>query len=175
MTSCHHIAITGHRPTKLGGYNLDTPGYYKLQQDLEQYIRFMLSQHDRLTCHSGLALGADTIWSKAVLNMRETYPTRVYYHAEVPMMTQSERWPFAADRLFWKRCVDSADFVTIYGEVSSTMSAGKLLNNRNIGMVDHCDTLLAVFDGSPSGTKNAIDYAKRKSKEIVMIEPTKYF
>ncbi len=34
---------------------------------------------------------------------------------------------------------------------------------RNEWMVDHSALVIAVFNGQPSGTKNTIDYAKRKS------------
>lgn len=174
-STAHHIALTGHRPPKLGGYNINTPAYKKLQADLEQYIRYSLSLHKTVICHSGLALGADTVWSKAILNMRNEFPTRVLFHAEIPMLNQPSRWPSAKDRLFWQQSVESADFSTIYGEVSETLSAGKLLDKRNNGMVDHCDELLAIFDGSKSGTGNAVNYAERTGKNTIHIHPSRYF
>ena len=43
---------------------------------------------------------------------------------------------------------------------------------RNQWMVDHCQLLIAVFDGSPGGTKNCVDYALRVRREIRLIDPT---
>ena len=44
-----------------------------------------------------------------------------------------------------------------------------LLMNRNKYMIDNSDVLIAVWDGSPSGTKHAIDYAKEKNKEVIIL------
>ena len=40
-------------------------------------------------------------------------------------------------------------------------------------MIDNSDILIAVFDGSKSGTKNCIDYAKKHNKEIIIIDLNK--
>ena len=87
-----HIGFTGHRPNKLGGYDLTQPGYRNLQADLESYIRRNLDVYDTVVGHSGLALGGDTIWSKAILSMKDQYPGRVLFHAEIPMLEQHESW-----------------------------------------------------------------------------------
>lgn len=176
-----HIALTGHRPTKLGGYNLERPGYKKLQAHLEQYIRFQLQNHDFVVCHSGLALGADSIWSKAAFAVKEQYPDRVFFHAEIPMPEQPSVWVNKSDIKFWHYQVDNADYKSIYGNLSDfpesdrrKMSA-QLLDDRNIGMVHHADILLAIYDGSKSGTGNAVKYAEKIGTETVLIDPKNYF
>lgn len=178
-----HIALTGHRPNKLGGYDIATPAYKRLQLDMEYYIEYQLTTHDVVYCHSGLALGADTIWSKAILAMKERYPKRVFFHAEIPMMNQKDAWFKKSDIDFWHKQVELADTSTVYDEdfhnYDESMRkrmAGKVLNQRNIGMIDHADVLLAVYDGTTSGgTKNAITYAESKGKEIQYIDPKNYF
>lgn len=40
---------------------------------------------------------------------------------------------------------------------------------RNMWMVDHSARVIAVFNGKPSGTKNAIDYAQQQGLPIVQI------
>lgn len=173
-----HIALTGHRPTKLGGYDISTDSYKRLQDDLEQYIAHALQTHQTVVGHSGLALGADTIWSKAIFAMKEKHPDRVLFHAEIPFMNQHGRWFKASDINFWHHQVDNADFQSVYmdsDETHDNKSVGRALNDRNNGMIDHADVLLAVWDGSSSGTGNAVRYAKSKGKTIVFIEPSKYF
>jgi hypothetical protein len=44
-----------------------------------------------------------------------------------------------------------------------------LYQKRNEHMVDVADLLVTYFNGQPSGTKNCIDYAKKKGVEIVDI------
>lgn len=34
-------------------------------------------------------------------------------------------------------------------------------------MVDDCDSLLALWDGSSGGTKNCLDYARKKGKPYI--------
>jgi nucleoside 2-deoxyribosyltransferase len=33
-------------------------------------------------------------------------------------------------------------------------------------MVDNCDTVVAVWNGTSGGTKNCIDYAKKQNKPV---------
>jgi uncharacterized phage-like protein YoqJ len=42
---------------------------------------------------------------------------------------------------------------------------------RNEWMVDHCDLLVALWDGSPGGTGNCIRYAKRAKCATVNLWP----
>lgn len=178
-----HIALTGHRPSKLGGYNLMTPAYKKLQRDLEAYILFQLDQFETVWCHSGLALGADTVWSKAILAMKDRYPNRVFFHAEIPTLSQKDAWFKQSDVDFWNEQVRRADDQTIYDPNFETYNQnkrkqliGKVLNDRNIGMINHADIVLAVYDNkSKGGTKNAIDYALSKNKHIQYVDIKQYF
>ncbi len=177
------IALTGHRPNKLGGYNINTKPYHNLQKDLEQFIEFKLRTHDIVWGHSGLALGADTIWSKAILAMRKKYPKRVFFHAEIPMWSQSQPWFKTSDTEFWKYQVEKADRYTVYDktfheqpdEVRNKL-AGQVLDQRNVGMINHCDILLAIYHTNElGGTANAVKYAKSIDKELITIDPNKYF
>lgn len=39
-------------------------------------------------------------------------------------------------------------------------------------MVDNSDTVIAVWDGSKSGTGNCVEYAKRKNVPVFTLEPS---
>lgn len=41
---------------------------------------------------------------------------------------------------------------------------------RNHWMVDHASRLIAVYTGAPSGTKETIEYAREKGRDIVLME-----
>jgi uncharacterized phage-like protein YoqJ len=45
------------------------------------------------------------------------------------------------------------------------------MQDRNIWMVDHCDALIAVWDGTSGGTANCVRYAQKVGKPIVFIDP----
>lgn len=182
-SSVIHIALTGHRPQKLAGFDLSHPGYRALQDGLEAYIEKNLATYDTVVGHSGLALGADTVWSKAILAMKAKYPGRVLFHAEIPMLEQAEAWFKETDIAFWREQVESCDDQTIYGSLAGLdksdprrkREASRLLNARNAGMVDHCDVLLALYDGTGGGTGNAVADAKKKSVPTIIVHPSVYF
>lgn len=176
-----HISLTGHRPTKLGGWNMNQPGYANLQRDLETYIEKNLAVYDVVWGHSGLALGADTIWSKAILAMKDKYPGRVLFHAEIPMLEQPEAWFKKSDINFWHEQVSRADDKSIYGSLAGKSDAERkglavrFLNARNGGMLDHADVLLALHDGTKGGTGNAVAYATKIGLETITVHPNVYF
>lgn len=176
-----HIGFTGHRPNKLGGYDLSLQGYKNLQQDLEIYIERNLEVFDIVVGHSGLALGGDTIWSKAILAMKDRYPDRVKFHAEIPMMEQPEAWFKQSDIDFWHEQVNRADFKSVYGSLAGLddkerrKMASVYLNKRNEGMLDGSMVLLALWDGTSGGTGNAVAYAKKTNLETHVVHPNIYF
>lgn len=177
-----HIGLTGHRPSKLGGYDLSQPAYLSLQRDLEIYIERNLEVYETVVGHSGLALGADTIWSKAILAMKLKHPGRVKFHAEIPMLEQASAWFKKSDIDFWNEQVERADEQSVYGSLEGitdkserTRLAGKFLNVRNHGMLDHSNVLLALHDGSKGGTGNAVAYAKKTNLTTITVHPNVYF
>jgi uncharacterized phage-like protein YoqJ len=46
------------------------------------------------------------------------------------------------------------------------------MQKRNEYMIDKSDYVIAVWDGSPSGTGNTVRYAKQKNKKILIINPS---
>ena len=77
------LSLTGHRPNKLDGYKLYgsnhllRPYYQRLYNRLVLAITNALAKYDTVECHSGMALGADTIWALAIVAMKEQYPNRL--------------------------------------------------------------------------------------------------
>ena len=176
-----HVGLTGHRPNKLWGYDLDQPEYDNLQDRLELIIDSLLMEYETVVCHSGLALGADTIWSIAILNKREQYPNRVKFHAEIPFMKQASRW-FGESVDFWEYQVEHADYRTLYlpedeylsWDMIPTWRVTKALDDRNKGMVEASDIVVAIYDGTKSGTGNAVYDAKELNKYVLTYHPDEF-
>ena len=42
---------------------------------------------------------------------------------------------------------------------------------RDRALVELCDVLIAVFDGTKGGTKYTVDYAGKMRKKVIIIEP----
>lgn len=45
------------------------------------------------------------------------------------------------------------------------------MQKRNEWMVDRCDILVSVWDGTEGGTYNCVNYAIGKNKQIIRINP----
>lgn len=167
------LSLTGHRPDKLAGYNLNVPFYDRLRHRLIRIIERSLDKYELVECHSGMALGADTVWAQAIVECQQKYGTnRIRFIADIPDMNQSSRWISKADRDRWKELVDQADEVRQYAHQNVGKSYAYILNQRNIGMIQACDILIAVYNGDATGgTTNGVRDGIRMNKFITYIRP----
>ena len=144
------VAGTGHRPNKLGGYTRDarTRLFNTAIKSLEHL------QPTKLI--SGMALGWDQALARACVELN------IPFIAAVPFAGQETVWPAASQRAYHELCEAASDFIIVS---PGGYSAAKM-QIRNEWMVDHCDRVLALWDGSPGGTRNCVDYAKTVNKPI---------
>ena len=63
--------------------------------------------------------------------------------------------------------LEQADWVTL---VSSRYTAS-CMGQRNLWMVQHSSRMIAVFDGGPGGTANAVDHARRQGISLTVLDP----
>lgn len=165
------VSLTGHRPPKLAGYNMNDPYYARLQERLVKVIEALATRYQQIECHSGMALGADTIWAQAIIKMKQKYPNIVTFIADIPDMNQASRWPIPSQE-HWKNLLESADEIRQYAYNHPEKSYAYILNQRNIGMISACDILLAVYNGDKTGgTANGVKDGIRMKKTIVTIDP----
>ena len=165
------ISLTGHRPDKLAGYDMNQPYYTRLRNRLIAIIERSLEKFNVVECHSGMALGADTIWAQAIVHCKEKYGSdKVRFIAEIPDYNQPSRW-FKESQNEWKRLMSFADTVNTY-QKNDGRSYAYVLNQRNIGMIEACDILIAVYNGeAKGGTANGVRDGKRLGKWITYIDP----
>ena len=167
------ISLTGHRPDKLAGYDLNDPFYGRLRQRLIRIIERSLDNYELVECHSGMALGADTVWAQAIVKCQQKYGhNRIRFIADIPDEKQPSRWISKADRDRWKELVDQADEIRQYAHQNVGRSYAYILNQRNIGMIKACDILIAVYNGDATGdTANGVRDGIRMNKFISYIRP----
>jgi uncharacterized phage-like protein YoqJ len=149
------LAGTGHR--KIGGC-------YGDNSVVRAVVARMGAELDRLKparVISGMALGVDQ-WL-AWLAVKRGVP----FTAAVPFKGQEARWPVEQRAKYEQLMRAAAEHVF----VSDVGFAAWKLQKRNEWMVDHCDVLLAVWDGSSGGTANCVNYATRVGRVIVRIDP----
>lgn len=152
------VAYTGHRPDKLGGYR---------PSPLQSAVREQLVKKTRscgaTAAISGMALGVDT-WAAEICTELE-----IPWCAAIPFLGQESEWPLES-QLYYRRLLAQAHMVTY---VSPGGYSREKMQIRNRWMVDHCDLLIAVWDGTMGGTWNCVKYAERTIGEgrIIRIDP----
>lgn len=162
------IAITGHRPNKLGNdYNLTSPLILSIKQQIidtldEQKFKGGVDINN-LTLITGMALGIDTLFAKIAIE------NNIPFIAAIPCAGQSSMWPAKSKQIYQ----DIVNHPLCTKEWISTLPySPQLMQQRNKWMVDNCDLLIAVWDGTSGGTANCIKYANSINREIVRINPS---
>jgi len=155
------LAVTGHRPDKLGGYALSA--YLPVLQTAKRAIT-RLKPDMVLT---GMALGWDQAIAEACVSLK------IPFTAVIPSTAQSSRWPFESKAkydLLLAQAKDCIDYSKLTG--NQGLNIYQLLDGRNHCMVDNCDKLLTLYNGDKSGgTYNCIIYAQSKQRDIVNCWP----
>jgi uncharacterized phage-like protein YoqJ len=149
------ISGTGHRPQKLGGYSPEI--HLKLR-------RFLTKQLDELQPDkvlSGMALGFDQALAFAAVDLA------IPFAAIVPFESQGNTWTKESQAAYLKLLALASDIVI----VSKGGFGPNKMQKRNEYLVDHCDLLLTLWNGSPSGTGRCIQYAEKKQREIKHLWP----
>ncbi len=153
------IAITGHRPNKLGNdYNLTSPIIGWLTGKIVKIIQ----EYKPDTLITGMALGIDTLFAKIAIQLN------ISFIAAIPCKQQYVKWSQKSKEI-WMDITDHKLCEKYY--VTEELYSNTCMQLRNQWMVDNCDILIAVWDESSGGTKNCVDYAKSVNKQIVYINP----
>lgn len=164
--------ITGHRPQHLDPDSIDW-----IAGELNRIAWKLAGENGTGLLISGMALGADMLWANSAVTCK--LPLR----AHVPFPQQPDRWRDPELGRQWRRLVDYANRtggVRTYGECppgSPDWLASKLLNDRNIGMVEETvaggGVVVAVLRESKihGGTRNAWKAAREAGLTIIRVDP----
>lgn len=156
------ICVTGHRPNKLYGYNLSDIRWQKLKEQ----FKTILVENDCTEAITGMALGVDTVFALAVLELKsDGYDIKL--HCAIPCKNHSCKWiKESVDQ--YNNILEKADIVKLVSDEEYKLW---LMQKRNEYMVDLADKVIAVWDGSKSGTANCVKYAEKTGKGIIRINP----
>lgn len=154
------VAATGHRPNKIGGFEFSNPKRVWIRDR----IRDQLVSLKPNTCISGMALGIDQDFAFISIEMG------IPFIAAIPFEGQESKWPLPSQR-FFNELLALASRIEI---VSPGGYAAWKMQVRNEFLVDECNVLLAIWDGSKGGTYNCIQYATKVNREIRRINPNDY-
>lgn len=154
------IAITGHRPNKLDkDYGLTGPWMAAIRSALQDVI----NEKKPTIMISGMALGIDTMWAELAI------ANKIPLIAALPCLGQGSHWP-QSSRDRYNNILLKAYSTHI---CSFDTYTPQCMQKRNEWMVDNCDLLVAVWNGTPGGTANCINYASSPAvnKPILHINP----
>jgi uncharacterized phage-like protein YoqJ len=153
------IAVTGHRPEKLGGYDETNPLAVAIKQHMMRTL-FWQPIKD-LTLISGMALGIDQWWAESAIALN------VPFIAAIPFKGMESKWPKSSQDRFNKilSYAKTVEYICDPGYEPWKMQ------RRNEWMVDNCDEIIAYWNGSLGGTSNCVAYAKKVGKKLTVINP----
>lgn len=149
------LAGTGHRPNKLGGY------YAQAEEDLRWFATRFLKDGPATHVVTGMAQGWDT--ALAVACVRLCIP----FTAAVPFDGQDARWPSGVRDLYAKLLAQASRVVVC----SPGGYSPKAMQIRNEWMVDNCDQVVALWNGTPGGTSNCVRYCESVGRSWVNLWP----
>jgi uncharacterized phage-like protein YoqJ len=149
------MAISGHRPVKMGGYTLAA------KQALVDFATEVLREAQPSKVISGMALGVDQAMAWAARRLD------IPFVAAVPFEGQEHYWPLASQREYWELMASAAGKVV----VSDNTHVIDAFQHRNVWMVDNSEALLALWDGSSGGTANCVNYALLKQARVINVWP----
>ena len=163
MKTC---AFTGHRPQNLPfGFNEEDERCIDLKKTLREQIINLIENEGVTHFISGMAIGVDMYAAEIVLGLKASYPG-ITLESAIPCESQAAKWSEALrDRYF--DIASKCDKETLI----QTHYSPDCMDKRNRYMVDHADVLIAVWDGSPSGTGKTVRYAHQQGKSVTVIDP----
>lgn len=153
------IAVTGHRPQKLGN-EWDGIGYYsdRARDNLQEVIYEFTPQ----LLISGMALGIDMIWAELAID------NHIPFIAAVPCVGQENLWSDRQQKRYWKLVNHPLCDMKI---ITASLYTPEVMQIRNQWMVDNCDMMVAVWDGLSGGTGNCVKYAKGVGRKLLIFKP----
>lgn len=164
----YHIAFTGHRPHKLPdketGYDPTNPTRVAVKAAIHDVLQRAINKYGEtheIVVITGGALGVDQ--DAASIAHKLGLP----FIVAVPCQGQDSKWP-AESKVRYAKMLSLASQVIMVHDGPYNHSC---MQDRNEWMVDRCDALVAVWDGTSGGTANCVDYAKKKHKPIIRINP----
>jgi uncharacterized phage-like protein YoqJ len=150
------LAITGHRPPKVGGYEIPNLVYEAVMRGMDEALLALRPE----AVITGMALGVDQ-WMAELCIIND-----IPFVAAIPFDGFDSKWPDAS-RTHFRRLLSRAHDVHVVSPGAPYDS--RLLQIRNVWMVRQSHGLLAVYNGSPGGTANCIRAARNYGKEVIVI------
>ncbi|MDQ2707688.1 MAG: hypothetical protein M3Z25_08665 [Actinomycetota bacterium] len=147
------VGVTGHS-------NLTDRSAEVVHREIVNVLRPRANGLVGMTC---LARGADQVFADAVLDLGGALEV---------IIPAKDYFSNIADPISRRRCDAYLNAATSTVTLDFDTSGGPAYLAASRYLVDHCDLLLAVWDGSSaSGTADAVDYARKRGRSTVVVWP----
>ena len=153
----HTCTFTGHRPERL-----ELP-----EEQVKEWLKEQITRAadegytDFIT---GMQRGVDLWAAEAVLKLIN-HDRQIRLIAACAFRGMDENWELYGQERY-HHVLPHSEWVYYI----SDHPGRKAYFARNYWMVDRASRLIAVYTGAPGGTKETIEYARKKGRDIVLIE-----
>jgi uncharacterized phage-like protein YoqJ len=159
------IAITGHRPNKIGGY-ATCQKHVALKDHMRTFLKEKLSQNSDLTLISGGALGIDQFWIE--VGQELNIPIMVI----IPFHGFEAKWPIHSQQYFHKLIDKCHGISYASNEIPrNKQEAVAAILKRDRMLIQAADAIVAYWNGSSGGTAHTVKFAKESNKEPIIFNP----
>jgi len=172
------VMVTGHRPNKLGGYDVNAQLNQKVIAALRARLEGLCIAHPELVACSGMALGVDQWWADLCNQMH------IPWIAFVPCAKQWAKWP-QHSRTEWHRIIQGAQEVRMVSNEPYRPGCMQLRNHAMVNWVCWLDRetgqrgiheslpgmCVAVWNGTGGGTMNAVQACRTLNVDVDIIDP----
>jgi uncharacterized phage-like protein YoqJ len=135
--------------------------YNPTRDKIKSYLVEIIGKLQPDKAISGMALGVDQ-WAVEVC-----IDLGLPFTAAIPFEGQEAIWPPASQILYQQLLAQAAEKVVV---CPGGYSPEKMLV-RDCWMVDRCDKLVSVWDGTSGGTGHTVNYAQKIKREMVRLNP----
>ncbi|MGH9263480.1 MAG: SLOG family protein [Acidimicrobiales bacterium] len=135
------VAVTGHRPPELGGYDAN-PTADRVRARLAEVLAAKRQLHPDLVLLTGLGLGTEQLAAEAAAE------AGVPYVAVLPYPDPDSQWPESSRRHYRELLDGAQSTVTLQAKAPATRQlAGAALRRRDAWLARNAHEALAVWDG----------------------------
>ncbi|AMM44800.1 hypothetical protein SP15_002 [Bacillus phage SP-15] len=178
----HTASFTGHRPNKLGGYDMNNPINVRARMEIFRLVQWLVEVKNVYRFYTGGALGWDQLAFWAIEKVRRIHP-HIENMLAIPYRDQPNIWRDKSAVETYYKMIETATKVFYvdeephYGVKNSEHGRYDIrkLQRRNDFMVDKGKYLIAGYDGSKGGTQNCFNYARMRRRIIYQINPKENF
>jgi uncharacterized phage-like protein YoqJ len=160
------LAVFGHRPQQLGGYDANNPTAKHVRTKLAEMLAALHVVHSDLIVLTGLDLGAEMLAAEAAAE------ANVPYIAVLPFPDPDAMWPELTRARYRRALAGAANVIELGKKQPRTrQEAGKGIGMRNAALVGAANGALVVWDERDRNIGELVSSLERHIPDDVLVLP----